>query len=86
MSLQVCADCGTAYLPADVCPHCGGGVFRFDWEEDMPKATVEGGGSVYSEGVPSEDAPAGDTQDAVKPAAKPRTPKAKAAAPAADDE
>jgi predicted nucleic acid-binding Zn-ribbon protein len=46
MSLQVCSDCGAAYAPAAQCPQCGGGVFRFSWEEEeMAKATVGGGGS-----------------------------------------
>ena len=73
MSLHVCADCETAYLPADVCPHCGGGVFRFDWEEDdMPKITVEGGATAYHDDNP---APAdGDVKP--KPAARKATAKA----------
>ena len=62
VSLKVCQDCGAAYAPADVCPQCGGGVFRFSWEEEeMAKATVTGGGSNYAEAVPvepEEDAPA----------------------------
>ena len=56
MSLKVCTDCGTAYAPAAVCPQCGGGVFRFNWEEEqMPRATS--GGISNGPAEPGEELP-----------------------------
>jgi hypothetical protein len=58
MSLQVCSDCRTAYAPADVCPHCGGGVFRFDWEEEsMPRATAGGASNGWEPAAAPDVAP-----------------------------
>ena len=58
MSLHVCADCGTAYLAAPQCPHCGGGVYRFSWEEDVPKITSGGTTHYHAENpYPAEDVP-----------------------------
>jgi ribosomal protein L32 len=83
LSLKVCQDCGTAYLPAAVCPQCGGGVYRFSWEEEeMAKATVTGGGSNFAEGVPQE--PEAVVAADEKPARPKPATRAKAAA-AADD-
>lgn len=67
MSLQVCSDCGTSYLEAPLCPHCGGGVFRFNWEEEMPKIT-SAGDSHYSDTDPDHPYP----QDEPVPAPKAR--------------
>jgi len=67
VSLKVCQHCATGYAGTlDLCPHCGGGVFSFNWEETMPKITAEGGASHYHDDNP---APAdGDVK--AKPKAK----------------
>jgi len=80
MSLKVCADCGTSYLPADLCPHCGGGVYRFSWEEDVPK-TTSGGTSAYNRAVPSLYPP-----EEPKPVKKPAVKAAKVTSAVADEE
>ena len=69
MSLHVCEDCQTAYLPAPQCPQCGGGVYRFSWEEEtMPKITVEGGATAYHDDNPAPVEPDVDVVDLNAPA------------------
>jgi len=80
VSLKVCQDCGTAYLPADLCPQCGGGVYRFSWEEEEMAKATSGGSSNYAEGVPA--AVVAEAAAEEKPAPRPRAAKARAAAEA----
>jgi len=82
MSLRICQHCATGYAGTlEQCPHCGGGVYRFAWEEEtMPKITAEGGASHYHDDNP---APA-DGDMKAKPAAKKTAAKAEEPAETAD--